>query len=61
MIYVMFFWKKKIKSNIERDVRDVKALKKLGYKVVRFWGSDLKKAKNRIRIKLENFLDVKRT
>lgn len=37
------FWRKKIKSNILRDRRDNAALKKLGYRVIRLWGSVIKK------------------
>lgn len=37
------FWQKKILSNVNRDSRQTKELKKLGYKVLRCWGSDIKK------------------
>jgi DNA mismatch endonuclease (patch repair protein) len=37
------FWQDKIKKNVSRDNRQKQELKGLGYKVIRFWGSDLKK------------------
>jgi len=37
------FWKKKISGNIARDKQQTKALKKQGYKVLRLWGSYIKK------------------
>jgi DNA mismatch endonuclease (patch repair protein) len=36
------FWKKKILRNIERDEEDNKAIKALGWTVVRIWESDIK-------------------
>lgn len=37
------FWHKKIKSNIARDKRVNEELFKNGWKVIRFWGEDIKK------------------
>jgi len=37
------FWKKKISNNIARDLKQTAELKKRGYKVLRFWGSSIKK------------------
>jgi DNA mismatch endonuclease (patch repair protein) len=37
------FWIKKIEGNIKRDKEVNKALKKLGWKVLRFWGKDIDK------------------
>ena len=37
------FWQEKIASNIARDKKHNKQLKKMGYKVLRFWGSFIKK------------------
>lgn len=37
------FWKEKIRSNIMRDRQQVIALKKMGFKVMRFWGTEIKK------------------
>ena len=36
------YWKKKIRSNVERDKKITKALKKLGWKVLRLWEYDIK-------------------
>ncbi len=50
------FWENKIKKNIERDERQTRELEKMGYGVLRFWGSELKKnpemVKNKIQEKL---------
>ena len=37
------FWKQKILRNIERDKRVNKELKELGWTVLRYWESDIKK------------------
>ena len=37
------YWLKKIKTNIVRDKRINKELKKLSYKILRFWESEIKK------------------
>ena len=37
------FWHKKIESNIARDKRVNEELFKNGWKVIRFWGQDIKK------------------
>lgn len=37
------YWKKKIQRNIERDLEVDAAIKSLGWKVLRFWGNDIKK------------------
>lgn len=37
------FWINKIQKNIDRDVEVEKALKSLGWTVLRFWGKDIKK------------------
>ena len=37
------YWKKKISRNIERDLEVDAAIKALGWKVLRFWGKDIKK------------------
>ena len=37
------FWQKKIESNIERDKKVNEYLLKNGWKVIRFWGNDIKK------------------
>lgn len=37
------FWEKKISGNIRHDLDVVAELKGLGWKVIRFWGNDIKK------------------
>ncbi len=37
------YWINKISGNIERDVRIDRELASLGWRVVRFWGKDIKK------------------
>ena len=37
------YWKKKIAGNMARDAKHTATLKKMGYKVLRFWGSDIKR------------------
>ena len=50
------FWKKKIKKNVLRDIKQRVILRKLGYHVVRFWGSDLKRNPERCATKIKSFL-----
>ena len=52
------FWQKKIASNIVRDVRDTKVLRKMGYKVLRFWGSQIKKNPKLIRQRILSAVDM---
>ena len=37
------FWVPKIERNMQRDIENVKALKKLGYKILRFWEAQIKR------------------
>jgi DNA mismatch endonuclease (patch repair protein) len=37
------FWRKKIETNIRRDILKTKALRKEGWKVLRFWEHELKR------------------
>jgi len=46
------FWVNKIKNNVRRDMRVNVALRKDGWKVLRFWESDLKKNPDRIMRKI---------
>lgn len=41
------FWIPKIERNMQRDIENNKALKKLGFKVLRFWEQEIKKDSNR--------------
>jgi DNA mismatch endonuclease, patch repair protein len=47
------YWIAKIKSNIERDLRNNKLLSEAGWLVIRFWETDIKKdpAKHAIKVK----------
>lgn len=40
------FWIPKIERNIERDIENNEALKKAGFKVIRFWEHEIKKDLN---------------
>lgn len=51
------FWQKKIASNIKRDAAQIKALKKLGYKVLRFWGSEIKKNPQKCVARIRRYID----
>jgi len=42
------FWANKIRNNIKRDTKANKDLQRGGWKVLRFWESDLKKQPDRI-------------
>jgi DNA mismatch endonuclease, patch repair protein len=37
------FWIPKIERNIQRDIENTKALKKLGFSILRFWEHEIKK------------------
>ena len=50
------FWKKKISNNIKRDREQTLALKNSGYKVLRFWGHQIKKDPLRVITKIEKTL-----
>jgi len=52
------FWANKIKTNIKRDNKANKILKIAGWRVLRFWESDLKRNPDRI---LKKILRVYRT
>jgi len=41
------YWVKKIAANIRRDRRNRAEMKKLGWKLLRIWASDLKRIKTR--------------
>jgi len=50
------YWKKKIQKNRERDKLVNKTLKKEGWRVIRFWESNIKKDKNKIVDKIVKIL-----
>lgn len=47
------YWGKKISSNIERDKRNIKSLRKLGWKVIIIWECQIKKIITDEKSKLE--------
>lgn len=50
------FWKAKIKRNMERDKAVNKELKKMGWKVLRFWDDEIENKPDRIAEKIEEYL-----
>lgn len=53
------YWKEKISKNIERDRIVTKRLKKEGWKVMRFWESDILKDVNKCATKIEKAIKSK--
>ena len=51
------FWEKKIKGNIERDKKVKQILKKQGWKVIRFWKSEIKKDIDKCLEKISTLLE----
>jgi DNA mismatch endonuclease (patch repair protein) len=54
----LFYWKPKLEHNVERDKKNRKLLKKLGWKVLIIWECEIGKT-DKLRNKIENFLDTK--
>jgi len=50
------FWRDKISTNIDRDIRNKRKLKKLGWRVLSVWESDLKKKPEKTLTKIAGFL-----
>jgi DNA mismatch endonuclease, patch repair protein len=50
------YWSNKISSNIERDTRNIKELRKLGWKVIIIWECQIKKIVNDEKLKLETII-----
>lgn len=50
------FWRDKILTNIERDKRNKRELRKSGWKILRIWESDLKKNSEKTLGKVVDFL-----
>src|SRR3989344_212154 len=42
------YWLPKIQNNVKRDKRNLKLLRKQGYKVVKLWEHDIKKDSNKV-------------
>lgn len=53
------FWREKIFTNIKRDNRNKRELRKMGWKVLRIWESDLKKNPSKTLGKVVAFLTDK--
>jgi DNA mismatch endonuclease (patch repair protein) len=51
------YWERKIQGNIERDKLVTKTLKKEGWKILRFWESNIKKNVIKVVDKIENELE----
>lgn len=54
---IPLFWRKKILSNIERDRFQNKALRKAGYRVLRFYGSKIKHNQEYIKKSIQRIFD----
>ena len=52
------YWIKKIRDNIRRDERNNKELKEIGWKVLRFWESDVNTKLDSVARKIIKFLDA---
>jgi len=48
------YWLLKIQNNVKRDKRNLKLLRKQGYKVVKLWEHDIKKDSNKVYEKIKN-------
>ncbi len=55
------FWHKKIEGNIERDKLVNETLLKNGWKVIRFWGEEIKKNLDFCLMKIEQAIEDKKT
>jgi DNA mismatch endonuclease (patch repair protein) len=42
------FWAEKIRRNRERDLKDTMRLEQAGWKVIRFWGCEVKRDLDRL-------------
>lgn len=52
------YWKNKLLKNKERDARNIKELKKLGWKVLRLWECEIEKNPNKVIEKIKKLLTV---
>ena len=53
-------WREKILSNIQRDARVSRALRRAGYKVLRFWESDILADSEAIALRIKRARDQRR-
>jgi DNA mismatch endonuclease, patch repair protein len=51
------FWIKKIRKNIDRDIKVNDELVKMGYKVIRIWGKDINKGLDQCIEKIQSEID----
>ena len=51
------FWRTKIAKNMERDKKQTNSLKNQGYRVIRFWGSIIKKHPENVTRKIEKLIN----
>lgn len=54
------FWKKKIQTNIARDKRVNRQLRKMGWKVIRFWDFQIDKSTDKCIQKIRTALELRR-
>ncbi len=54
------FWADKIKNNVKRDIKANKDLRKTGWRVLRFWESDLKRRPDKIINKILRVYDARK-
>ena len=54
------FWNEKIKTNIERDLRNTIELRDNGWLVLRFWGTEIKKNLDNCITEIFKAIDIKR-
>lgn len=50
------FWEEKLKNNIERDKRNIKKIKNLGWIALVFWEHEIKSNKEKVSSKITHFL-----
>ena len=50
------FWDKKLNDNVQRDKKNIKELKNLGWRVLVIWECEIKKWDSKIEKKMRNFL-----
>ena len=54
---VPLFWRKKIADNIQRDRLQAKTLRRAGYRVLRFYGSKIKRDSQFVRSAIRRYLE----
>ena len=54
------FWNEKIKTNVERDLRNTIELRDNGWTVLRFWGTEIKKNLDNCITEISKAIEIKR-